>query len=803
MKRSNLTLKSNIYVRTRELDKDKNFHKHVLDKEAIKSLIYYGSLNEYSDLTPNQREIMEKGASCSYNKDEIPYGLVEDKNGELHWECRCENIDCKIFYTCRPELSKKDIEDIRENLPIEEEKEEDIINLATIRRIKDEEVKAEISATIQEAHIGLLPRKDDVEIEEVTKKKVIQIETKDMIPLVRGEEVEQERIVTSSVEDRIFVNAGPGTGKTHTLINRIKYITVEEQSVEPQELMVLCFSRTAIGEINDRLSKNVFQDRNLYRLNMLDVRTFDSFATYLIKFLEPEMDLKGKEYDERIEIAIELMKKNPDVLMNYKHIIIDEIQDLVGVRARLVKTILETSNCGFTLFGDTCQSIYNYQVKDKLNEMDTNAFYNWILTSYLEDLKCYELKHNFRQEQNLAMITEEIRESILEDSSTRQKELILERLDSFKHLGKTYKISNTIENFKHDKISFLCRNNGQALKVSNQLSNQGIGHKLLKSANFKVLDRWIGECFSGSEKLISYQKFNEKCKFILNLEENEVQHRWDILKEIEEGKSSKLDVEELSFKLSYKKHMYENLCINRESKVEVSTIHRAKGREFERVILLNDNIFVEEDSENIEDENKIYYVALTRPREEMYTISLGERNRIKKSNDNNGRGRWYETYWNFNKKKHTLVSIEVGREKDIDTLSFVSDTFLGLKSDVEFNQKYILNNIAKNDEVVLRLVEKNGMAVGYDIYHEDIKIGKMSNEFLAEFYGVLRENYRIPSKEAKFFPPTITDVYIDEICTYVLDRESIMEESNEYISRGLWNGITLTGFGKCRYKTTY
>src|SRR5690606_2735207 len=105
------------------------------------------------------------------------------------------------------------------------------------------------------------------------------------IPLIT-KKVEQDVVVKAPIEDKIFVNAGPGTGKTHTLINRVKYITVEEQLLEPQELMILCFSRSAIGEINSRLAKSVIEDESLYQLNMLDVRTFDSFATYLIKFLE-------------------------------------------------------------------------------------------------------------------------------------------------------------------------------------------------------------------------------------------------------------------------------------------------------------------------------------------------------------------------------------------------------------------------------------------------------------------------------------------------------------------------------------
>lgn len=787
---SNIKVKSNVYIRKGTLGKDVEFHPQVLEREGIKKLLYFGSLNENRDLTPLQREILSEGAPCSLNKEEIPYGLVKKNNGDLVWECRCEKIDCKYFNSCRPNISIDVIKNTQVAITLDEEI-EDIYNLAKLKSIprKKKDVSKKHIQKVEPIVVEIKEEKIPVAEKFVEKPDI-------NIPLIT-KKVEQDVVVKAPIEDKIFVNAGPGTGKTHTLINRVKYITVEEQLLEPQELMILCFSRSAIGEINSRLAKSVIEDESLYQLNMLDVRTFDSFATYLIKFLEPEMNLVGKGYDERIEIAIDLMGKNPDVLKNYKHIIIDEIQDLVGVRARLVKTILSISHCGFTLLGDTCQSIYNYQVKDDPDEMDTNSFYNWILDRYSGEIKFYEFDKNYRQHENLKQITNNIRQAILYREPNKQRDIIMESLKSFKHLGNSYNIRNNLKETGPGKISLLCRNNGQALKVSNQMNSQGIEHELLKPANFKVLKPWLGEVLNCCEKLISYEDFKETLNFKYDIDEYEIQNRWYNLKDIEEGRSTKLNIKELSNNLAFKKHMYENLCVKQQENILVSTIHRAKGREFDYVLLLDDHM-LKGNIDNLADEIKVYYVALTRPKKELYQFSLNNRNWIRKLKDKNGNGRWYETYRDWQTKKDKLNAIEVGREKDIDVLSFVSDDFFQSESNAELNQEYILKNVNKNDEVELRLVELKGIAVGYDIYHRETKIGRMSDQFLKEVYSILREVYGVFEYNAKYFPDYIREVYVDSICTYVLENEMITEE-NKYISNGIWNGITLTGFGKIRY----
>ena len=49
------------------------------------------------------------------------------------------------------------------------------------------------------------------------------------------------------------VLAGPGSGKTLTIVNRIRYL-IEECHVRPEEILVVTFTRFAAAEMKERLS---------------------------------------------------------------------------------------------------------------------------------------------------------------------------------------------------------------------------------------------------------------------------------------------------------------------------------------------------------------------------------------------------------------------------------------------------------------------------------------------------------------------------------------------------------------------
>lgn len=79
-----------------------------------------------------------------------------------------------------------------------------------------------------------------------------------------------------------LINAGPGSGKTHALIERIFYL-IHIQKLKPSELLVATFSRKAIKEIKERLEE-VFQAENIpFNINELHIGTLHSLFHDFLK----------------------------------------------------------------------------------------------------------------------------------------------------------------------------------------------------------------------------------------------------------------------------------------------------------------------------------------------------------------------------------------------------------------------------------------------------------------------------------------------------------------------------------------
>ncbi len=93
-----------------------------------------------------------------------------------------------------------------------------------------------------------------------------------------GLTAEQIEIVKSPARV-ITVGAGPGTGKTKTLVERIVYL-IREAGVDPAEITAVTFTNRAANEIKSRLAKILAGDRKLNRLNL---GTFHSLAWKILR----------------------------------------------------------------------------------------------------------------------------------------------------------------------------------------------------------------------------------------------------------------------------------------------------------------------------------------------------------------------------------------------------------------------------------------------------------------------------------------------------------------------------------------
>lgn len=96
---------------------------------------------------------------------------------------------------------------------------------------------------------------------------------------------EKQKQAVEIISRRIAVAAGPGTGKTKTLISRILYL-LEERKVSPAEITAVTFTNQAAKELKERLEKQLGSRRSVNRMH---IGTFHSLC---LDFLKKQ----GKEF---------------------------------------------------------------------------------------------------------------------------------------------------------------------------------------------------------------------------------------------------------------------------------------------------------------------------------------------------------------------------------------------------------------------------------------------------------------------------------------------------------------------------
>lgn len=86
----------------------------------------------------------------------------------------------------------------------------------------------------------------------------------------------------NDLEGKFLVLAGPGTGKTFTVIQRIKNML--NKGINPNKILCLTFSDTAANEMKDRLNKEI-------KINDINIFTYHSFCFDLIESYSEYFDL--------------------------------------------------------------------------------------------------------------------------------------------------------------------------------------------------------------------------------------------------------------------------------------------------------------------------------------------------------------------------------------------------------------------------------------------------------------------------------------------------------------------------------
>ncbi len=247
---------------------------------------------------------------------------------------------------------------------------------------------------------------------ELDKKNIRKIE-----PVDRKIEINKEQEdAIQELKGPIIVLAGPGTGKTFTLIQKIIFLN-KERDFNSDNILAITFTNKAADEIKERLIKYDINDVNIgtFHCIALDILNKNNFnreifdendCQVILKEVFKELNINlnhkdvynkiarikgnfenndnetdefkrvyeiyhakldyymGMDYEDIIIYCYRLLKKYPDILnkykAQYKYILVDEFQDINYSEYSLIKLL---SNEGKNLFviGDADQSIYKFR----------------------------------------------------------------------------------------------------------------------------------------------------------------------------------------------------------------------------------------------------------------------------------------------------------------------------------------------------------------------------------------------------------------------------------------------------------
>ncbi len=409
--------------------------------------------------------------------------------------------------------------------------------------------------------------------------------------------VRQLEIINDKESHYIVVAAGPGSGKTRVLVHKLASLLLLED-VKHEQLLMLTFSRAAATEFKKRLMDLVGN-----AAHFVDIKTFHSYS----------FDLLGKqgsleEVDSVVQRAAEMIENGEveTAKIAKSVLVIDEAQDMGPDDYRLVQALMQRNEeMRVIAVGDDDQNIYAFR--------GSNSKYLFsLVTDYKATL--YEMTDNYRS--SVSIVDQANR--FVKKIPGRMKHTSIKAVTTEKGCVKTipagsiFKVQKSMIN---GSTAILTRTNEQALQVAYQLEQQGIhallvqsggGFRFINLAEVRYFVKYLGDEGSVISKEV-WQGAKERTmqNYATSRLLPAMKHFWEDYEQINRT-IYRSDLRQFLLESDI-----EDFISNDGNCVFVSTIHKAKGREFDTVHLF---IFDSGDSDDL----RTNYVGLTRARRNLY-----------------------------------------------------------------------------------------------------------------------------------------------------------------------------------------
>ena len=294
---------------------------------------------------------------------------------------------------------------------------------------------------------------------------------------------EQQRNAIITDEYSNLVIAGAGSGKTLTIIGKIKYL-LENRKIKPEEILLLSFTRKTVDELNERLLKlnidpvassfhklgySIIKSQNKkvpgvpnenILLNVIndflnnEASKDEKISNAYLEYLGCYMNIP-KEMDEFESLGDKIMEEkgvNLETLKSrYDNKYISGTNLLNTIQGERVKSTEELTIANFLFF---------HGIKYKYEKRYTHTDYNYQPDFYLTEYDIY-LEHFGVDESNRARWLNSVKEKEYVDGMLKKKEV---HKQNNTKLICTYSYYNK-KNLLKDKLRELLESNGVKLKA--------------------------------------------------------------------------------------------------------------------------------------------------------------------------------------------------------------------------------------------------------------------------------------------------------------------------------------------------
>ena len=410
----------------------------------------------------------------------------------------------------------------------------------------------------------------------------------------------QREIIDDKESKYIVVAAGPGSGKTRVLVHKLASLLLLED-VKHEQLLMLTFSRAAATEFKKRLIKLVNNSAHY-----VDIKTFHSYSFDLIGKQGSLDEVKDvvRHAAEMIENGeVESSKIAKSVL------VIDEAQDMGQDDYRLVQALMRRNEeMRVIAVGDDDQNIYGFRGSD--------SRYMKSLVEQ-EGAKLYEMTDNYRSAKAVVDCTNRYVQRI----PGRLKHTFIQSATGENGKVMTLKSFQDAEIRVKGRTAILTRTNEETMQIAYELEQRGLHATVAQSmggfrfCNLAEVRYFLKQLGKREEVTISKEIWQEAKQRTLNMYAsstclNILQHFFTDF-EVTHTIYYSSDLREYIFESNI-----EDFIAADDNSIFVSTIHKAKGREFDTVYLFSPV----PDGRDVND-IRAYYVGLTRAKRNLFLIT--------------------------------------------------------------------------------------------------------------------------------------------------------------------------------------